>query len=463
MLFQTWIFLPFFLITYAVYLALRKTRFNNLWILIVSYIFYGWWNPLFLILIAYSTIIDYILIALMVKSPRPKLWLSLSIINSLILLGFFKYGGFVTENLNVLLLSLDSPYVIEMPGLLFPVGISFYLFKSIGYVVDCYRSEVEREKNFVRHAVFVSFFPILVMGPIERAKNLFGQLRDTPPITIKDVSDGLSLFVVGLFKKVALADFLALYVDEVYAMPGEYQAPALMLATFAFTWQIYFDFSGYTDMARGLARMMGFRIMLNFNHPYLADGLSDFWRRWHISLSTWFRDYLYIPLGGNRKGNFATYRNLFLTMLLSGLWHAGLGYGATLTFVVWGVVHGLGLMLTRNLERNLFYREKTPKIIKQIAVFIFVAFAWIFFRASSLDEAGLIITGIFSAGWVDPQFPLLMAILILAVWFYQFAVESRVRRYVTLAPVRIGVVVFMILYMTVFASSGVQNFIYMQF
>jgi len=463
MLFQTWIFLPFFLVAYAVYLALKRTRFGNLWILIASYVFYGWFHPLFLLLIAYSTTIDYFLTALMAKSRRPRLWLTLSIVNSLGLLSFFKYGNFITLKLNDLLLALGGSHIIEMPGLLFPVGISFYLFKSIGYVIDCYRGEVEREKNFIRHAVFVSFFPILVMGPIERAQNLFRQLRDTPRITAPDVADGLSLFLVGLFKKLALADYLGLYVDKIYDAPADHQAPALMLATFAFTWQIYFDFGGYTDMARGLARIMGFRIMLNFHHPYLADGLGDFWRRWHISLSSWFRDYLYIPLGGNRKGNFATYRNLFLTMLLSGLWHAGLGHGATLTFVVWGVVHGLGLMLTRKLERSPFYRDKIPRIIKQMAVFIFVAFAWIFFRAAGLDDAGLIIARIFSAGCADPQFPLLMVFLIFALWLYQFAVESRIRRFVNIAPVRVGAVVFMILYLTLFASSGVRSFIYMQF
>ena len=342
MLFHTWIFLLFFLIVYPIYLALKKTRFNNLWLLIASYTFYGWWNPLYLILIGYSSALDYFVVAKMVRSERKKLWLSLSLVNNLALLSFFKYGNFVAENLNLLLSALGTSYAIPMPNILLPVGISFYTFQSMSYTIDCYRGKIDREKSFVRYAAFVSLFSQLVAGPIERARNLLPQLRRTPRISKLDVADGLSLFIVGLFKKVALADCLALYVDKVYVMPAQYQSPALILATFAFAWQIYFDFSGYTDMARGVARMMGFRLMLNFNNPYLATGLGDFWSRWHISLSTWFRDYVYVPLGGNRHGIFNTYKNMVLTMVISGLWH-----GASWTFIIWGALHALGRVLTQ--------------------------------------------------------------------------------------------------------------------
>ena len=458
MLYHTWIFLLFFLIFYTVYLAVKRTRLKNLWILIASYLFYGWWQPWFLILITYSTVIDYIVVAMMQKSRYRRVWLSISVVNGLALLGFFKYGTFITENINSVLSLLGTSYSISTGGILLPVGLSFYIFKSIGYTIDCYRGDVERESNFVRHAVFVSFFPILLAGPIARAGNLLPQLRKNLRISSRDIADGLSLFIVGLFKKIALADCLALYVDKVYDAPAQYQSAALLLATFAFAWQIYFDFSGYTDMARGIARMMGFRIMLNFNNPYLASGLGDFWRRWHISLSTWFRDYLYIPLGGNRRGKFNTYRNLFLTMMVAGLWH-----GAAWTFIIWGALHAIGRCMTRELEKSRFYSEKVPRFIKQMFVFAFVTFAWIFFRAASWDDASVIVTRIFSSGLADPNFPLLFIVLILSVWLYQFVYKSGTRWILRLAPVRIAAVVLMILYLAVFTSSSSQAFIYLQF
>ena len=331
MLFHTWPFALFFLVVYPVYLVLKGTRFRLPWLLAASYFFYACFNPLYLFLIGYSTLLDYTVVTIMAKSPRRKMWLSVSIINNIALLGFFKYGGFVTENLNALLSSLNISYAIPEPGFLLPIGISFYVFQSMSYTIDYYRGNMERENSLIAYAAFVSLFPRLLAGPIERARNLLPQLHKVPKVSTQDVTDGLSLFIVGLFKKVALADYLSLYVDNIYAAPDQYQSPALILATFLFCWQIYFDFSGYTDMARGIARMMGINLMLNFNNPYLATGLGDFWARWHISLSSWFKDYVYIPLGGNRKGTFNTYKNMFLTMVISGLWH-----GAAWTFVIWG-------------------------------------------------------------------------------------------------------------------------------
>jgi alginate O-acetyltransferase complex protein AlgI len=458
MLFHTWIFLIFFVFFYAVYLLGKNTRFREPWLLISSYIFYGWWNPLYLLLIVWSTLIDYASVTFMDKSGRRKLWLSLSIINNLFLLSLFKYGPFITENLNLLLLRLRIPLSIPAPGVLLPVGISFYTFQSMSYTIDFYRGKIEREKSFIRFATFVSLFPQLVAGPIERARNLLPQLRDKPSISSRDIGDGLSLFVVGLFKKIALADYLALYVDRIYDVPSLHNGPALLLATLAFSWQIYFDFSGYTDMARGIGRLMGFRLMLNFDNPYLADGLGDFWKRWHISLSTWFKDYVYIPLGGNRKGKLNTYRNMILAMLISGLWH-----GAAWMFVIWGALHALGRIATRELERSDFYRQKIPRIVKQVATFTFVTFAWIFFRAASLEDAFIIISRIFNTVWSDPKFPLLMLLLILSIWLYQFLYESRLRVYLQASAVKIAMVVGMILYLIFFASSGNQPFIYFQF
>jgi len=458
MLFHTWPFALFFLVVYPVYLILKDTRFRLPWLLAASYFFYACFNPLYLILIGYSTLLDYTVVTRMARSSRRKMWLSVSVINNIGLLGFFKYAGFVTENLNALLSSLNVSYAIPEPGFLLPIGISFYVFQSMSYTIDYYRGNMEKENSLIAYATFVSLFPRLLAGPIERARNLLPQLHKTPKVSIQDVTDGLSLFVVGLFKKVALADYLALYVDNIYAAPGQYQSPALILATFLFCWQIYFDFSGYTDMARGIARMMGFNLMLNFNNPYLATGLGDFWARWHISLSSWFKDYVYIPLGGNRKGTIATYRNMFLTMVISGLWH-----GAAWTFVIWGAVHALGRFITRELERTPFYREKVPKLVKQLLVFAFVTFAWIFFRAGSIGDAWVIITRIFNSGWANPNCPVWALILVFSVWIYQFVYESRLRWIFDLAPVRIGLVAGMILYLAIFAPSSEQGFIYLQF
>jgi alginate O-acetyltransferase complex protein AlgI len=458
MLFHTWIFLIFFVVFYAVYLQIKTTRLREPWLLISSYVFYGWWNPLYLLLIVWSTLIDYASVTFMDRSGRRKLWLTLSIVNNLFLLSLFKYGPFITENLNLLLSRLGIPLSIPAPGVLLPVGISFYTFQSMSYTIDFYRGKIEREKSFIRFATFVSLFPQLVAGPIERAKNLLPQLRNKPTISSTDVGDGLSLFVVGLFKKIALADYLALYVDRIYDVPSLHSGPALLLATLAFSWQIYFDFSGYTDMARGIGRMMGFRLMLNFDNPYLADGLGDFWKRWHISLSTWFKDYVYIPLGGNRKGKLNTYRNMVLAMLISGLWH-----GAAWMFVIWGALHALGRIATRELERSEFYRLRVPLIVKQAATFAFVTFAWIFFRAASLEDACIIISRIFNTVWSDPKFPLLMLLLIFSIWLYQFLYESKLRIYLQSSAVKMAMVVGMILYLILFSSSGNQPFIYFQF
>ncbi len=458
MLFHTWTFLLFFLVFYTVYQLARKSRFREPWLLVSSYVFYGWWNPLYLLLIVWSTLIDYAAVAFMDRSGRRRLWLSMSILNNLLLLGFFKYGGFVVQNLNAALAGWGVSCMIPEPGVLLPVGISFYTFQSMSYTIDFYRGNIPRERSLIRFATFVSLFPQLVAGPIERARNLLPQIGVRPVISKGDVFDGMSLFIVGLFKKVALADYLALYVDRVYDAPARYQAPALLLATFAFGWQIYFDFSGYTDMARGIGRMLGYRFMLNFNNPYLADSLGDFWQRWHISLSTWFRDFLYIPLGGNRDGKFKTYRNMVVTMLVSGLWH-----GAAWTFIVWGALHALGRVVTRELENTSFYRSRVPRFVKQMFVFSFVTFAWIFFRAADLGDAGLILSRIFTGGFGDPRFPLLMAALIMTVWLYQFFYESRLRSFLETPAGKVAMVVGMMLYLAFFAQSGQQPFIYFQF
>jgi D-alanyl-lipoteichoic acid acyltransferase DltB (MBOAT superfamily) len=283
------------------------------------------------------------------------------------------------------------------------------------------------------------------------------QLKSAPPFRLSDLTDGASLFLVGLFKKVALANYLAIYVDRVYDRPEVYGAATLVAATIAFAWQIFFDFSGYTDMARGVAKMMGFNLVINFDNPYLADSLSDFWGRWHISLSTWFRDYVYIPLGGNRRGSFATYRNLFVVFVVSGIWH-----GANWTFAIWGTLHAVGVMATRPMERSEFYRQRVPRLLKQAWVFVFVCFAWIFFRAGSLDDARIIVSRIFGAAWGNARLPALMLGLVGVVWAYQYACESRLRSLLDRASVRVALACAMLIYLG-FCSGGGQPFIYFQF
>ena len=533
MLFHTWTFLAFLMVVLPMLFALRRTRLWIPWLLVASYTFYGWWNPYYLILVFYSTLLDFILVAFMDHCPRERkqfawrarllrlhfddgvmklafvlttvgtvaslgmvlagpgtlrptmamaalifslitvgaffcsrrTWLVVSIVNNFAILVFFKYARFFIENLNALLVSshlsarLPDPSTLMPFGAAYvlPVGISFFTFQSLSYTIDFYRGLIPRERNFLRFATFVAFFPQLMAGPIERAAHMLPQFFHFPKIQLQNFTDGLSLFLVGLFKKLALANYLSLYVERVYDNPKSFDAPELLAATFAFAWQIFFDFSGYTDMARGIAKVMGFDLMLNFNNPYLATGLGDFWSRWHISLSTWFRDYVYIPLGGNRRGSLITYRNLFLTFFISGIWH-----GAAWTFVIWGTLHALGILITRELERSKFYRERVPHLAKQLATFAFVCFAWIFFRAGSLGDATLIIARIFTGAWHTPQVPALMLLLAGLIWLYQFMFESRFKELLHTSVVRVGVAVFMIIYLCLFATEG-GAFIYFQF
>jgi alginate O-acetyltransferase complex protein AlgI len=493
MLFHTWVFVVFFLIVYPVYLLVRKNnQLMNIWFLLASYTFYGWWNPWYLLLLFGTSAIDYWMVLLMErKQSTRKLWLIISLVSNFGFLGYFKYSGFLTENLNLLFAQLGFAFELPDPAfypnamlghpdradwlftqVILPIGISFHTFQSMSYTIDAYFGSIKTERSFIRFLTFVSFFPQLVAGPIERASNLLPQLQGTPTITGQRIADGLSLFLVGFFKKVALADYLARYVDQVYGDPNSQHiqaliqsqsAPALILATVAFGWQIYFDFSGYTDMARGIAEMMGFRLMLNFNNPYTATGLGDFWGRWHISLSTWFKDYVYFPLGGNRGALWETYRNMFLTMVISGIWH-----GADWGFIIWGGLHAVARCATRDLELTYFYKRRVPRLVKQMLVFTFVTFTWIFFRAPKWENASLIVKRIFWTGWdgpLDPKFPLMLACLVLAVWNYQllYTSQSSLRQVLEWNAVKVGLAAFMIAYLLIVAQASTKQFIYFQF
>jgi D-alanyl-lipoteichoic acid acyltransferase DltB (MBOAT superfamily) len=481
MLFHEPVFLVFFLIVFPVYLLVRRSNpLMNGWLMVASYVFYGYWYWPYIVLLFSTSAIDYLMVVLMERKQNTrKLWLVISLVSNFGLLGYFKYSTFITENLNWILtqahLSFQFPgpeaypnWVISHAGgpvnyfaaVVLPIGISFHTFQSMSYTIDAYYGNIKTEKSFVRFLTFVSFFPQLVAGPIERASNLLPQLQRTPEIKEEDVLDGASLFLVGFFKKVALADYLSLYVDRVYGNPSDFDSGALVLATVAFAWQIYFDFSGYTDMARGLAQIMGFRMMLNFNNPYVATGLGDFWSRWHISLSTWFKDYVYFPLGGNRRGKLITYRNMFITMVVSGIWH-----GAAWTYVVWGLLHAIGRCGTRELEQTAWYRDRVPRFLKQVLVFSFVCLAWIFFRARTMADATAVLKGIFTKPWGNPQFPLAMGALIIAVWLYEelFARGERSRKVLELAPARVGMAVLMVMWLMVIAAPSSASFIYFQF
>jgi alginate O-acetyltransferase complex protein AlgI len=458
MLFNSWLFLVYFAAVFAVYLALRSTRLGVVWLFAASYFFYGWMNPHYLVMIGYTTVASYCIALVMPSSPRKKWWLALAVANALLVLGFFKYGAFFAENFNWLSVHLGIGLTVPKPKNLLPVGISFYTFLIIGYMIDLYRGKVPPERNFFRFATFVSFFPYLLSGPIERAQNMLPQLKTAPKITLADLSEGFSLFVVGLFKKIVLADFLALYVNKVFGDPVQYPGLSSLLATYAFAWQIYFDFSGYTDMARGAAKMLGYNLMLNFNNPYLACGLGDFWRRWHISLSSWIKDYLYIPLGGNRHGRLMTYRNMIIAMLLAGFWH-----GAAWTFIIWGGLHAIGRSATRELESTSFYCRRVPTLVKQIFTFHFVCLTWIFFRAESFGKAVTILKNIFTFPYVDPKFPLVAIAFILIVWAYQFAFESRYRKALEYPAARVAIMLAMILYMVFFSTPGYEKFYYFRF
>lgn len=345
MLFNSGVFLQFFGAFLLLYWLLRNNLVaRNILIVIASYLFYGWWDYRFLTLIIFSSLIDYfagIGIA-RTEQPRKRKWILFSALSgNLIILGFFKYYDFFVTSFGAVMQQMQIPIDVRTLGIILPVGISFYTFQTMSYSIDVYRRELPATSNLINFLAYVSFFPQLVAGPIERARHLLPQFEHTRRITLGMVQEGVWLMVWGMFKKVVLADNLAPLVDMVY-QGSDFSGPTVVLGTIAFALQIYCDFSGYSDIARGTALILGFDIMMNFNLPYLSTSLREFWQRWHISLSTWLRDYLYIPLGGNRQGNARTSANLITTMTLGGLWH-----GAAWNFVLWGVWHGGGLVLAR--------------------------------------------------------------------------------------------------------------------
>jgi alginate O-acetyltransferase complex protein AlgI len=383
--FNSFVFVLFFLVVYGLYSGFRKFyKVQNLLLLVASYIFYGYWDWRFLLLLASSTLIDYFVGIKMEKAQgkRRKLFLLMSIFSNLGILVFFKYFNFFSESFVDLLgqFGMDASYTTL--EIVLPVGISFYTFQTLSYSIDIYRGKLKASRSISEFALFVSFFPQLVAGPIERAVHLLPQISAPRKVSVKQISTGVNLIIWGFFKKVFIADNIGLLVDRAFDNYGQYHGIDLLLYIFAFSIQIYCDFSAYSDIARGLAKLMGFDLMLNFKLPFFAINPSDFWNRWHISLSTWLRDYLYIPLGGSRGSKFLTYRNLFLTMLLGGLWH-----GASWNFIYWGLFHGIILIIYRLIESKYKIRESVLKnLSKMVLMFLLTQLGWLIFRSESVDQ-----------------------------------------------------------------------------
>lgn len=386
--FEYLVFLPLVFILY--WLLPNKMR----WVLlfIASYYFYMSWNAKYVVLILFTTLVSYLAAIALEKTQSillKKLILTATLISSLGVLFFFKYFNFVSESVATVLSRLSIPCHPVTLNLLLPVGISFYTFQTLSYVIDVYRGMVKAEKHFGIYATFISFFPQLVAGPIERTNNLLPQIKKEHHFNYEKAMYGAKLMLWGYYKKLVVADVLAPYVDLVYANPKTYQGFDLLLAAVFFAVQIYCDFSAYSDIAIGTAKLLDIDLMTNFRSPYFSASIKEFWSRWHISLSTWFKDYVYIPLGGNRCSKLRHSFNLLVTFLVSGLWH-----GASWTFVVWGLIHGLAQVIEGVLAKPLeaFRRGKVRRWISVLFVSIFCCIAWIFFRAESFSDAFYLLT-----------------------------------------------------------------------
>ncbi|MGH8542280.1 MAG: MBOAT family O-acyltransferase [Gammaproteobacteria bacterium] len=476
MLFDTPVYLIFLTAIVTVYWRL-SWRAQNVTLLVASYFFYGWWDWRFLSLIAISTVVDYFCAHAISRSAgltRRRLLLGISITLNLGFLGFFKYFNFFIESFAEL---LEVVGVQAIPKtflyVIVPPGISFYTFQAIAYIVDVYQKKLKPADSLVDYALFISLFPHLIAGPIQRPSHLLPQVQSPRTFDDQKFFNGLMLILGGLFRKCVIADNCALLANA--AFDGRLGPPSLavtLIGIYAFAWQIYGDFSGYSNIARGSAQLLGFHFMVNFRQPYLATSLQDFWRRWHISLSTWLRDYLYIPLGGSRNGERKTYRNLMLTMLIGGLWH-----GANWRFVVWGGIHGLGLAAGRLLgSRRQDVREDTvqPDLLaisqwlRRVWIFHVVCIAWIFFRAESFHEAVAFLQGLTTWTW-QPEFGtafIFLAAFSIPLFIIDLINESRKEEYLFETGrlrYQIATATATVAFLLLFTGNLATAFIYFQF
>lgn len=479
MLFNSLSFAIFLPIVFILYWALPH-RFRWFVLLVSSYYFYMSWNVKYVVLILGTTFVSYITALLLEKtdsSSLKKVCLAAAAIISLGILFFFKYFNFFQDSV----IAAFNAFAIQLHpttlNLLLPVGISFYTFQTLSYVIDVYKGDVPAEHHFGKYATFISFFPQLVAGPIERTANLLPQIKAEHHFDYDKVSYGMKLMVWGFFKKLVIADVFASYVDKVYDAPHAFKGFALVLATLFFTIQIYCDFSGYSDIAVGCAKLLDIDLMDNFKSPYFSASIKEFWSRWHISLSTWFKDYVYIPLGGNRRGKLRTNLNLIITFLVSGLWH-----GANWTFVIWGGIHGFMQVIEKSVLKNAPVKKFSfAWVLRVILVFILCSFAWIFFRANTLKEAGIVISNLFYGlnagifeyllnGFYNIGFSMetflvpTISILILAVYDF-FSLKTDVIQWISSKhiAIRYSVYLFMLVFIMLFKASGEAVFVYFQF
>lgn len=480
------LFFPLVFITY--WLVAGDKRMRNTHILIASYFFYGWWDWRFLFLIATSSLVDFYIGQKIYKANNNKKRKNLLLVSLLVNLGFlvyFKYTNFFIETLVDSFKLFGKDLEISTLQIILPVGISFYTFQTLSYTIDIYRGQLKPTKDWLAFFAFVSFFPQLVAGPIERASHLLPQFFKTYKFNYKQVKSGLLLILYGLIKKMVIADRAAILVNEVYNNPSSYKGYEVILATFLFAFQIYCDFSAYTDIARGAGRTLGFDLMKNFDSPYFSKSITEFWRRWHISLSTWFRDYVYIPLGGSRKGKYKTYLNLFIVFVISGLWH-----GAAMTFIVWGAIHGLIIVFEKatsktrlkNLNRlGLSLTNITGKLLFMTTTFVIVCFAWIFFRANSFSEATLLIKNtfvnnyivffndkIYELGLKENEFKILFISILILIGFEILQKRRNITRILSFQPLifRWGfyaVSVIILIIFGIYGDNDTSEFIYFQF
>lgn len=469
------VFLPIVFFLYW-FVTNKNLRFQNLLIVIASYVFYAWWDWRFLSLILCSTIIDYTVGLALANQEKPgkrKVLLWISILVNLGFLGFFKYYNFFLDNFIAAFSFFGTDIKANSLNVILPVGISFYTFQTLSYTIDIYRGKFRPTKDFIAFAAFVSFFPQLVAGPIERASRLLPQFYEKRTFDYLKAVDGLRQILWGLFKKIVIADNCAEYANMIFNNSADYSGSTLLLGAFFFTLQIYGDFSGYSDIAIGTARLFGFDLMRNFAFPYFSRDIAEFWRRWHISLSTWFRDYLYIPLGGSKGGTWMKVRNTFIIFIVSGFWH-----GANWTFIVWGglnAIYFLPLLLTKRNRKYLDnvaegkYLPNLKEMFAMLTTFGLTLFAWIFFRAESIPHAITYISGIFSSSLFGKPtvFPVDLIILILTFlvieWLGrdgQFALDKFGRM---LNPVFRFAVYYLIIIAIFWFGGQEQEFIYFQF
>lgn len=391
MLFNSVTFVIFFFIFYNLYWWLNnkfELKIRNIFILISSYIFYGWWDWRFLSLIFISSLADFLIgLKMHQYSNRSakKLLLLSSIIVNLGILGFFKYFNFFIDSFSEIVSGITPSFNTYTLNIILPVGISFYTFQTLSYTIDIYRGRLKPTKDILSFFVFVAFFPQLVAGPIERASHLLSQFQKKQTFNYSKNVSGLRLILWGLFKKIVIADNLGILVDQIFNPSSPVSGFTTLIGAIFFAFQIYADFSGYSDIAIGISKMLGIDLMKNFTTPYFSSSFSEFWKRWHISLSTWFRDYLYVPLGGNRKKEYRIFLNIFITFLLSGLWH-----GAQITFVIWGALHGLVLIFEKKIN------FKINKSIAMLLVFTITTLFWIPFRAENVSQLMILTTSLFN-------------------------------------------------------------------